>query len=338
MPRCGTQVILCDLPVRFDTYVGCSHGCKYCFASKFKDISKVEKGETPAALKKWINGERSGETKWCDWDIPLHWGGMSDPLQPCEKVHRLSYECLKILKESQYPFIISTKGALLGDEEYLELIADCNCVVQISACCEKYDVLEQGATTFAERMEIGKKVSKKGKRLIFRIQPYMHEYYQEIYDAMEQMANAGAYGVVIEGIKYTKKRANMVRVAGDWCIDYNTIKEDFLKLKERGHELGMKVYAGENRLRQYGDSLTCCGIDGMEGFKPNTFNINHLVRGEKVMPTPAMTAEGSMGAFYSTEQTTAGHEKIRRNTFASMMIFQMKKKQKLVSEIFGLNK
>ena len=26
---CGSQVILCNLPVRFDTYVGCSHGCRY---------------------------------------------------------------------------------------------------------------------------------------------------------------------------------------------------------------------------------------------------------------------------------------------------------------------
>ncbi len=31
MPECGSQVILCDLPVRMDTYKGCSHNCKYCF-------------------------------------------------------------------------------------------------------------------------------------------------------------------------------------------------------------------------------------------------------------------------------------------------------------------
>ena len=28
--KCGSQIILCNLPVRFDTYRGCSHGCIYC--------------------------------------------------------------------------------------------------------------------------------------------------------------------------------------------------------------------------------------------------------------------------------------------------------------------
>lgn len=32
--KCGSQIILCNLPVRFDTYRGCSHGCRYCFAQK----------------------------------------------------------------------------------------------------------------------------------------------------------------------------------------------------------------------------------------------------------------------------------------------------------------
>ena len=31
--KCGSQIILCNLPVRFDTYRGCSHGCRYCYAN-----------------------------------------------------------------------------------------------------------------------------------------------------------------------------------------------------------------------------------------------------------------------------------------------------------------
>ena len=38
MPECGTQVYLCDVPIRFDNYKGCSHACEYCFAKQFKDI------------------------------------------------------------------------------------------------------------------------------------------------------------------------------------------------------------------------------------------------------------------------------------------------------------
>ena len=53
--KCGSQIILCNLPVRFDTYRGCSHGCRYCFAQKKNDIIRVEMrikpGKTSSATK-----------------------------------------------------------------------------------------------------------------------------------------------------------------------------------------------------------------------------------------------------------------------------------------------
>ena len=106
MPSCGSQIFLCDVPIRFDTYKGCSHNCKYCFVQRKKDISEIDKGETAKALLNFINGHRGKDLKWCDWNIPLHWGGMSDPFQPAEKRYRLSYECLKVFAETQYPFIV----------------------------------------------------------------------------------------------------------------------------------------------------------------------------------------------------------------------------------------
>lgn len=130
--KCGTQVILCNLPVRFDTYKGCSHGCKYCFAQKKQNISKIQRDETVEALRSFVEGKRGRETAWCDWNIPIHWGGMSDPFQPIEKNIRASYECLKLLAETKYPFVVSTKGRLVADPEYLELLEKCNCVVQVS--------------------------------------------------------------------------------------------------------------------------------------------------------------------------------------------------------------
>ena len=54
--KCGTQVILCNLPVRFDTYKGCSHGCKYCFAQKKQNIAKIQRDETVEALRSFIEG------------------------------------------------------------------------------------------------------------------------------------------------------------------------------------------------------------------------------------------------------------------------------------------
>lgn len=72
---CGSQVIFCDLPVRLDTYTGCSHGCRYCFVKSKKDITVIKPEHCASHLKNFINGQRSGEVAWCDWNIPLHWGG-----------------------------------------------------------------------------------------------------------------------------------------------------------------------------------------------------------------------------------------------------------------------
>ena len=74
MPDCGSQVFLCDVPIRFDTYEGCSHDCKYCFASRKKSINVIKKGEGKESLINFINGKRTIKTNWADWDIPLHWG------------------------------------------------------------------------------------------------------------------------------------------------------------------------------------------------------------------------------------------------------------------------
>lgn len=178
--KCGSQIILCNLPVRFDTYRGCSHGCRYCFAQKKNDISHIERDESVDGLRSFIEGKRGNETEWCDWNIPIHWGGMSDPFQPVEKQIRASYECLKLLAETKYPFVVSTKGRLIADPEYLDLLAQCNCVLQISMVCSKYDRLERGTPSYEERLVILKTVSARVQRTIVRIQPYMPEVFHDV--------------------------------------------------------------------------------------------------------------------------------------------------------------
>lgn len=75
MPDCGSQCWFCDLPVRFDTYEGCSHGCKYCFVQRKNDIAVIKPKESVVALQRFLSGQKSKVVSWCDWAIPLHWGG-----------------------------------------------------------------------------------------------------------------------------------------------------------------------------------------------------------------------------------------------------------------------
>ena len=215
--KCGSQIILCNLPVRFDTYRGCSHGCRYCFAQKKNDISHIERDESVDGLRSFIEGKRGNETEWCDWNIPIHWGGMSDPFQPVEKQIRASYECLKLLAETKYPFVVSTKGRLIADPEYLDLLAQCNCVLQISMVCSKYDRLERGTPSYEERLTILKTVSARVQRTIVRIQPYMPEVFHDVMKNIPHIAEAGAYGVIVEGMKFFKAKPGMTKIGGDFC-------------------------------------------------------------------------------------------------------------------------
>ena len=316
---CGSQVVICDVPIRFDTYKGCSHDCKYCFARKDRDISKIEVDRSISQLKNFIEGKRTQVTNWCDWDIPIHWGGMSDPFQPCEKHHRASYEALKLFAQTQYPFIVSTKGRLIASDEYVELIKKCNAVVQISLVCPEYDKLEKGAPTYSERVEIIRKLAPNCKRLIVRIQPYMVEVFDSVMRSLHDFKQAGAYGVTIEGMKFARKKPGLIRLGGDWVYPEELLRRHYQKIKEKCHELGLGFFCAENRLRSMGDSMTCCGCAGLDGFKPNTFNVEHLYNKNVEFVSETMKTVGTAHVFKGCFQEAGSFDFLKTQSFAQMM-------------------
>ena len=335
MPRCGSQCFLCDLPIRFDTYKGCTHLCKYCFVQR-KNTLDVELGESVSVLKNFVEGKRARDTQWCDWNIPIHWGGMSDPFQPCEKKFKRSLECLKYLAETQYPTVISTKGKLCIESPWIDELEKCNVVMQISMLCSKYDELEPGAPTFEERLEMVRVLSKKVKRVIVRAQPYIHDVFADLMENIPRIAEAGAHGIIFEGMKFVKKKPGLVRCAGDWVQKQDVLKADFERLRDECHKYGLAFYAGENRLRKMGDSLTCCGISDLEGFKPNTFNLNHIMNGESQEPTEKQKEIGTAGCFADgMEQNAAGHRFYRKHSFSSAMKWLYENNREYVNEVFG---
>ncbi|MDR2927586.1 MAG: hypothetical protein LBV41_05215 [Cytophagaceae bacterium] len=318
MPECGSQILICDIPVRFDTYRGCSHGCAYCFVMRKTDISDISKGEGTEALRNFINGKRNAECAWCDWDIPLHWGGMSDPFQPIEQKYRKSLEALNVFAETQYPFVVSTKNKLIATGEYFELIKKCNCVVQFSAVCSEYDKIEKGASTFAERLEAAKKISPH-RRVIIRVQPYMPGVFRDVLKSIDYLHEAGVYGVVLEGMKYFQKKEQTVKLGNDYVYPSDLLKKHFEIFREKLHSKGMKFYSGENRLRSMGDDLCCCGIDGL-GWKANTANLNHyLFDRQNYRFTDSMRTACGNHCFSSINQDSKAKKILNENTFEKIM-------------------
>lgn len=287
----ASNIFICDLPIRMDNYSGCSHNCSYCFAKKRNDISKIKGVDMSKALRDFISGYRANAVKIFDYKIPLHWGGMSDPFQPIEREKRLSDKLLDIFIETQYPFVVSTKGEAVFD--YIEKLKKCNCVVQFSAVCPRYDQYEPNAMPFNKRLEVMALLSPY-KRVIARVQPYQPFVLNDVLESVSKFADAGIYGLIFEGMKYQNAKKGTIRFAGDNVYPVKILLEHFMKIKAKANDLGLKVFAGENRLRQYGDSLCCCGIEGM-GWQYHTANLNHYLfdrKNAKITPACKKPCKG----------------------------------------------
>lgn len=316
---CGSQAVLCEYPVRLDTYSGCSHGCKYCFARTKVDIEKVTMKNCAKQLRGFIEGKRNGVTKWCDWAIPLHWGGLSDPFQPVERRAGASLECLKIFAETKYPVIISTKGKLITEEPYLSILRECNAVVQVSMVCSSYDRMEPGAPSFEERLSMVARLAGNCRRVIVRAQPYITGVKREFLSNIPRFAKAGAHGVTVEGMKFKKGKPGLVKVRGDYCYPEDLLEAHYALIRDACHDAGLAFFCAENRLRPMGDSPACCGCGDLPGFRGNRFNAVSLLNGIDCAPTERMKEVGTAMCFKAIHQSPGSSIELRNESFASQM-------------------
>ena len=95
-------------------YVGCAHGCTYCYArfmkrytghkepwGKFVDV----KINAPELLKRDIQKAPTGRV-WVS--------GVCDPYQPVERKYELTKRCLEILIQHDWPITVQTRSGLVS--------------------------------------------------------------------------------------------------------------------------------------------------------------------------------------------------------------------------------
>lgn len=313
----------CEVPINFDTYKGCSHNCKYCFVRKYGGIEKIEDNNCLSSLRRFIEGHRTLYTNWCDWKIPLHWGGCSDPFQKLERSKRVSYKCLELLAETKYPFIVSTKGTVIADADYLSLLSQCNAVVQISIISPKYDKIENGAPPYAERLAMLPKLAKNCKRLIVRYQPYMHEVLRDCVENIKTYKECGVYGVITEGLITTRPRVGFERVKRfTYVAPEELLRRDFQFIKDECHKQGLVYLCGDDQCRDISDSSCCCGCEGLDGFVTNKFNALNIANGIKANPTPRMMEKGT--GYCLKERSVEGSMNAKNQSFFTMTINKLK--------------
>jgi DNA repair photolyase len=107
-----TKTAIPGLDYCINPYVGCSHGCRYCYASFMKRFTgHLEpwgefvdvKVNAPTLLKRQLKRAKPGI---------VCLSTVTDPYQPLEKTYRLTRRCLEVLLDSQFPVRLLTRSAL----------------------------------------------------------------------------------------------------------------------------------------------------------------------------------------------------------------------------------
>ena len=133
-----SQFPFCGLPLRLDTYAGCGFRCSYCFAryrggATFGDNIRPANPETIKRIFHLAIDLRrfpTGVIAQClRRRMPIHFGGMSDGFQPAEARYRVTEAVLRVLARYSYPTVISTRGSLIGEGLYLDLLKSIGPVV-----------------------------------------------------------------------------------------------------------------------------------------------------------------------------------------------------------------
>lgn len=145
-------------------YVGCAHGCRYCYASFMKKYTgHVEpwgsfvdvKVNGPEILSKQLKRTHKGN---------IIISSVTDPYQHLEAKYKLTRQCLEILLQYQFSIDILTKSPLvLRDIDLIKQFKDIEVGITITTDDERIRrIFEPNASPIQERINTLKRLKKHG--------------------------------------------------------------------------------------------------------------------------------------------------------------------------------
>lgn len=284
----------CSLPLRLDSYSGCTFGCKYCFSNKLNNRkasfhNDMKKG-SPSKLRSLIlrslnttSDKDSAVVSCLKHLVPIHFGCVSDPFPNCEADLKVTKRMLLVLKEFRYPTVICTKSSMVANKEYSDVLAEFPVSVQMSFSTLNDAIarrLEPNASSVDSRLEALKKLSSRGIYTVVRLQPYVYEVAGDDEDNIRLIASLGVKHLVLEHLRiptnnsnrselwsslgmnllevYQTKGVKTSRVSYELAAEAKL--ENITRIKELTHKYGMTFGSGDNDFHHISDSNCCCGI------------------------------------------------------------------------------
>lgn len=173
----GNEGAKCHYNTRLDVYgKGCSHDCDFCYAKSLLDFRNLWDAKNPAVAD--IEKVKRKIARLPKDIPPIRLGGMSDMFQQIEKKYRVTYETIKALNENNIPYLIVTKGAIVADDEYIEILDKDLAHIQISITttddefCKTYE----HASAPSERIKAIEKLQALGFDVQLRLSPFIPQF------------------------------------------------------------------------------------------------------------------------------------------------------------------
>ncbi len=181
----GNEGEKCHYPTRIDTYgCGCQHDCSYCYAKSLLSFRGLWNPQRPAVastadIGKAIRKVKRGEV--------VRLGGMTDCLQPVERLYRNTYKTIRLLNRRKVPYLIVTKSAMIADPEYIEIMDKDLAHIQITVTTLDEEICRrmEKASKPQDRVQAARTLQNAGFDVSLRLSPLMPEYVDfEAYNAL----------------------------------------------------------------------------------------------------------------------------------------------------------
>jgi DNA repair photolyase len=158
-------------------YVGCEHGCTYCYARFMKRFTGHRepwgmfvdvKINAATLLNREIKRKQLGRV-WVS--------GVCDPYQPIEKKYRITRRCLEILLKRNWPVTIQTRSPLvLRDVDLLKKFKELEVGLTITTADENIRrIFEPNSPTISERIDTLEELHSTGLKTYVMIAPLLPE-------------------------------------------------------------------------------------------------------------------------------------------------------------------
>jgi DNA repair photolyase len=221
-------------------YVGCQHGCLYCYASFMKRFTGHTEpwGEfvdvkinAPQVLARQLKRPKEGSVLI---------GTVTDPYQPLEKKYRITRGCLEALLESRLSLNILTRSSLaVRDIDLFKKLHNIEIGLSITTDSEETKKLfEPNSPSISSRIEALKKIHDAGISTYVFIGPMLPLDPKKIID----MIAGAADSVLIDRLNYSNKVLSIYRRNGlEDFLQHDYFSSTGLELKEKFEKRGIPV-------------------------------------------------------------------------------------------------